>query len=172
VTGNMAIELQQIRYFLSLCEEGTFTRAAERCGVSQPSLSNGIKQLEAELGGPLFERNRKACRLTKLGRSVLPHLVDTDRSVTVAKHVAAELLVGPVVLTSNRQEKSMRKVIYGVSITAAVLLITGAAVELLHASHIRPPAQRLKITDVYALEATIDTKALPRYDIRTQAEPD
>jgi LysR family hydrogen peroxide-inducible transcriptional activator len=103
------MDLQQIRYFLALCEEGTFTRAAERCGVSQPSLSNAIKQLEVELGGPLFERSRKVSRLTDLGRCVLPHLVDAERSVTVAKSMAAELLIGPAALTSNEQEKSIAK---------------------------------------------------------------
>jgi hypothetical protein len=166
------MELQQIRYFLAVCDAKNFTRAAERCGVSQPSLSNGIRQLEAELGGPLLERSRKASRLTELGRCVLPHLVDADRSVTVAKHAAANLLVGPAVVISNKQEKSVRKIIYGAGIAAAVLLTTGATIERLHATHSRPPEQALRITDVYALEATIDTKALPRYDIRMQAEPD
>jgi DNA-binding MarR family transcriptional regulator len=56
------MEMQQIRYFLALCEAGNFSRAAARCGISQPSLSNAIKQLEAELGGPLFERNHKTSR--------------------------------------------------------------------------------------------------------------
>jgi LysR family transcriptional regulator, hydrogen peroxide-inducible genes activator len=43
--------MQQIHYFLALCEELNFTCAARRCGVSQPSLSNAISALERELGG-------------------------------------------------------------------------------------------------------------------------
>jgi len=50
------MEMQQIRYFLVLCEERSFTRAAKRCGISQPSLTNAIIGLERELGGVLFQR--------------------------------------------------------------------------------------------------------------------
>ena len=61
------MELAQIRYFV-MCDERNFSRAARRCGVSQPSLSNGIKKLERELGGKLFERSGMS--LTALGKSV------------------------------------------------------------------------------------------------------
>jgi len=50
------MQMQQIRYFLALCEERSFTRAAKRCGVSQPSLTNAIIRLEQKLGGALFRR--------------------------------------------------------------------------------------------------------------------
>ena len=52
------MEMHQVRYFLSLCAELNFTRAAERCNVAQPSLTRAIKQLEEELGGALFHRER------------------------------------------------------------------------------------------------------------------
>jgi DNA-binding transcriptional LysR family regulator len=52
------MEMHQVRYFLALCEELNFTRAAERCHVTQPSLTRAIKQLEEELGGTLFHRER------------------------------------------------------------------------------------------------------------------
>lgn len=64
------MELAHIRYFVSLCDERSFTRAARRCGISQPSLSNAIKTLERELGGKLFERSGMS--LTSLGKSVYP----------------------------------------------------------------------------------------------------
>src|SRR5262245_41413211 len=48
------MQMHQIRYFLALCEELNFTRAARRSGVSQPSLTNAIGALERELGGVLF----------------------------------------------------------------------------------------------------------------------
>jgi Bacterial regulatory helix-turn-helix protein, lysR family len=51
--ADIAMELHQIRYFLALCEELNFTRAAERCDVAQSSLTRAIKTLERELGGPL-----------------------------------------------------------------------------------------------------------------------
>ena len=63
--------LQQLRYFLAMCDERSFTRAACRCGVSQPSLSNAIRALEPEFGGPLFIRKPPG-RLTKLGKTIQP----------------------------------------------------------------------------------------------------
>ena len=80
------MEVSQIRYFLALCNEHNFTRAARRCGVSQPSLSNGIKALERELG-PLFERLPMA--LTPLGRRVRPHLENAILSIECVRKTAA-----------------------------------------------------------------------------------
>lgn len=61
------MEMAQIRYFVALCEERSFTRAARRCGVAQPSLTRAIKHLEAELGGILFHRKPSGVELTALG---------------------------------------------------------------------------------------------------------
>lgn len=65
------MELRDIRYFLVLCEELHFTRAADRCGVSQPCISAAIRKIEAELGGVLFHR-RPQPQLSELGRTVRP----------------------------------------------------------------------------------------------------
>lgn len=80
------MEISQIRYFVALCKALSFTRAARQCGVSQPSLSNGIKALERELGGPLFERSPIA--LTPLGQRVRPHLENTVSSIERAHKTA------------------------------------------------------------------------------------
>jgi LysR family transcriptional regulator, hydrogen peroxide-inducible genes activator len=67
------MQMRQICYFLALCEERNFTRAARRCGVSQPSLTNAIIALERKLGGVLFQR-KPAIALTVLGHAVHPYL--------------------------------------------------------------------------------------------------
>ena len=67
------MEMHQVRYFLALSETLNFTRAAERCNVAQPSLTVAIRKLEAELGGPLFRRERNRSHLTDLGRLMKPH---------------------------------------------------------------------------------------------------
>ena len=50
----MPVKMHQVSYFLALCEEQNFTRAAKRCGVAQPSLTRAIQQLEQEFGNRLF----------------------------------------------------------------------------------------------------------------------
>ena len=76
------MQMHQIRYFLALCEERSFTRAAKRRGISQPSLTNAIIALEQELGGALFQR-KPLVSLTVLGDAVHPYL---DRIAQNAHH--------------------------------------------------------------------------------------
>jgi DNA-binding transcriptional LysR family regulator len=66
------MKLRQLHYFLTVVDEGSFTRAAERLFVAQPSLSQMIKSLETEMGGLLLERLPKGVRLTAAGRAFLP----------------------------------------------------------------------------------------------------
>jgi DNA-binding transcriptional LysR family regulator len=82
------MNLQQVRYFLALCEEQHFSRAARRCGVSQPSLTNAIRALEDELGGRLFHRKPRI-RTTPLGRLLRPHFKSVVQAVDRARKVAA-----------------------------------------------------------------------------------
>ncbi|MBM3540528.1 MAG: LysR family transcriptional regulator, partial [Alphaproteobacteria bacterium] len=60
--------MHQVRYFLAVCETLNFRKAAESCHVAQPSLTRAIKNLEDELGGPLFRRERQNTHLTDLGQ--------------------------------------------------------------------------------------------------------
>lgn len=78
------MELYQIRYFLALCETMNFARAAERCNVSQPSLTRAVQKLEYELGGLLVVRDRHLTHLTELGTLVRPMLNEVlSRSLRV-----------------------------------------------------------------------------------------
>ena len=64
--------LRQLEYLIAVIEEDHFGRAAEKCYVKQPSLSNGIKQLESELGITLFKRGRgqRLYGITEEGKKV------------------------------------------------------------------------------------------------------
>jgi DNA-binding transcriptional LysR family regulator len=84
------MEMHQVRYFLAVAEELNFTRASERCHVTQPSLSRAIKLLEEELGGPLFHRERDSIRLTGLGQMVRPHLQSVYDHSSLAKRLSRE----------------------------------------------------------------------------------
>lgn len=63
--------LTELRYIVTLAQEQHFGRAAERCHVSQPTLSVGVKKLEDELGVLIFERSKSAVRLTPVGESIV-----------------------------------------------------------------------------------------------------
>ncbi|MEU8900003.1 LysR family transcriptional regulator [Nocardia sp. NPDC048505] len=67
------MEMRQLRYFVTVVEEGGFTRAAARLHLAQPGLSAQIRQLERELGQPLLERGARSVTLTPIGAAVLPH---------------------------------------------------------------------------------------------------
>jgi DNA-binding transcriptional LysR family regulator len=84
------MELQQVRYFLAVADELNFTRAAERCNVTQPSLTRAIKLLEDELGGPLIRRERANTHLTELGRIVHAHLEQLYAEAQETKRAAKE----------------------------------------------------------------------------------
>ena len=64
------MELHQLRYFVAVADLGNFTRAAEKCLVAQPSLSQQIIKLERELRQPLFERLGRSVRLTEAWRTL------------------------------------------------------------------------------------------------------
>ena len=83
------MEMYQVRYFLSVARTLNFTRAAGECDVAQPSLSRAIKQLEAELGGELFRRERPQAILTELGQRMLPILTRCNESASNATALAA-----------------------------------------------------------------------------------
>jgi LysR family transcriptional regulator, hydrogen peroxide-inducible genes activator len=79
------MEMHQIRYFLAVCDHGSFTRAAQFSYISQPSLTQAIKKLEDELGGDLFTRERSGCLLTSLGRMVEPNFRKIHQETVTTK---------------------------------------------------------------------------------------
>jgi DNA-binding transcriptional LysR family regulator len=85
------MEMNQIRYFLALCEERNFTRAARRCGASQPSLTDAIMRLEQNLGGALFQR-KPAVELTTLGHAIHPYAKRIAETADLARDTAQALM--------------------------------------------------------------------------------
>lgn len=67
------MEVHQLRYVCAVAETGSFSRAAERCQIAQPSLSQQVLKLEKDLGTKLFDRLGRSIRITEAGRAFLPH---------------------------------------------------------------------------------------------------
>lgn len=84
----LPVTLRQLQYAVAIAETQSFSRAAERCAVSQPSLSAQIAELESCLGVRLFERGRRGVLLTAAGRDLLARakrvLLDVDDLVQAA----------------------------------------------------------------------------------------
>jgi DNA-binding transcriptional LysR family regulator len=83
---------RRIAYWLAVVEEGSFTRAALRMHVSQPSLSQQVRALEKEVGGELLERLPRSVRLTAAGKAFLPHAQTAVRAAERAHQAARSAL--------------------------------------------------------------------------------
>ncbi len=112
------MEVHQLRYVVAVARTGNFSRAAEHCHVSQPSLSQQIQKLENELGERLFDRLKREAKLTPSGEAFLRRAVRILDELEAARREAAEtneLLRGAVAL--------------GVLPTIAPYLLPGALAE-------------------------------------------
>lgn len=85
------MELYQLAYFLEIARQKNFTRAAERLRIAQPALSQQMKNLESELGAPLFVRGRRETRLTPAGEALLPRAEGLLAQAEAARHAVAEV---------------------------------------------------------------------------------
>ena len=93
------MNLQDLQYLLALAKHKHFSRAAEACNVSQPTLSNQIRRLEKSLGVTLLERTNKRVTLTHVGNEILEHAraaLDRAREIEAIAMAARDPLVGPL----------------------------------------------------------------------------
>ena len=90
------MDFNQVRYFLALADTLNFTRAAEKCYVSQPALTQAIKRLETELGGELIRRDGRDTELTELGKSLRSHFEQIDRTRHLLRTTAKAVVSGEV----------------------------------------------------------------------------
>ena len=75
IVFGLVMETQHVRCFLAICDELSFTHAAQKCGIKQPSLSEAIKRVEQAIGGDLFVRSSPV-RLTGLALQLRPICID------------------------------------------------------------------------------------------------
>jgi DNA-binding transcriptional LysR family regulator len=87
----MVMELRHLRYFVTVVEESSFTKAAARLGIAQPGISAQIRQLERELGEELLDRSGRSLRLTQAGEAVLPFALEALAAADGARQVVDEI---------------------------------------------------------------------------------
>jgi LysR family transcriptional regulator, hydrogen peroxide-inducible genes activator len=85
------MELRQIKYFLAVCEERNFSRAARRCRVARPSLTEAITKLESELGHALFHRGHRNrhTEISEVGLSLKPCFIAVVKAIEEVHELAA-----------------------------------------------------------------------------------
>lgn len=172
------MELRHIRYFLAVAEERNFTRAAARLGIGQPPLSLQIKDLEAEIGTPLFRRVPHGAELTEAGHaflaSVAPLVERADQAIRAARRAGGgetgRLTVGftgtaainPIVPSCIRAFRHRYPdVELGLEETNSIALITAIAEKRLDVAIIRPAVQERDDVQVVILSSEPLVAALP-----------
>jgi LysR family cyn operon transcriptional activator len=86
------MELRQLKYFIKAAELQNFTNAADALYITQSTLSQQIRQLEDELGLPLFDRIAKRVRLTEAGNAFLPYAKKTMQDAEDGKVMLRDLM--------------------------------------------------------------------------------
>lgn len=157
----MRVKTHQIDYFIALCDEQSFTRAARRCGVTQPSLTRAIKELESELGGELFERNRANVSLTGLGHHLKPDFVRIDRALSEVARKAAGLKTQPEVKISSKTRETYMRVVAATVLVIAIMAM-GLALRPSPSAIAAMTDQPSNQVDPYALQSTTAMKGLPQ----------
>ena len=159
------MELHQIRYFSALAASLNFTRAAEACGVAQPSLTRAIRKLELELGGPLFRREGRHTHLTELGRMVRPRL---EQALSLADAARAEALDFAETAHATLRVGIMCT-IAPASVMSLIAFVTREAPELKLVLREAPGGRLLE--DLEAGEIDVALVALPDYGAALNSAP-
>jgi molybdenum-dependent DNA-binding transcriptional regulator ModE len=155
------MQMNQVHYFLALCEERNFTRAAKRCGVSQPSLTNAIKRLEQTLGGPLFHRDRTNTELTELGRVVRPYLKQINQSAYEAKHKAAKALPTTTITHQSKTTERFMRTHHFIAVIVVLVIGFGAKQFLFPPKQAEADIGTIPTMNVLQMHSDIDMKNLP-----------
>ena len=93
------MNLRDLKYIIAVAETRHFGKAAERCFVSQPTLSGQIKKLEDELGVAIFERTSRSVEITPVGAAILDHAYQLLEQADVIEQLAQahqDPLAGPL----------------------------------------------------------------------------
>jgi len=155
------MDLKQLRYFHTIVEEGSFSAAARRCGVAQPSLSQQVQNLESELGEVLLKRSPRGATPTEAGELLFERagrvlaegeaLLDTfrDRGAALGGKVnfgviptVAPSLLGEVLSTFREEDRNVEVNVREVQTSDLVRMVVDEEVEFAVVSDIEPAVRK------------------------------
>lgn len=159
------MKIRKVSYFLALCEERSFTRAAKRCGVAQPSLTRAIQLLEQEIGGQLFERSNSSVCLTKLGMLVRPDFLTISQAAQNIEHTVSNFSASNMTNSNYRaMERYMRA--FAIALVTISIFAVGLTFHpTVPATAVGPDHMSTQV-DPYGLQSSIDGHSLPTQKIQ------
>ncbi|MEU7838861.1 LysR substrate-binding domain-containing protein [Nonomuraea sp. NPDC049129] len=164
------MEIRLLRAFIETARVGAFGRAAQVLAVTQPALTKQIQALEAEIGGPLFDRGRHGATLTPLGQMFLPDAQDLVRRADILARRARQTALGESGLLSvgfgmstidlaPRAVAAFRRRYPHVEITLDDMS-TATQLDLIRAGRLHVGFVRLPVDDLGAIALRTDTLAV------------
>jgi DNA-binding transcriptional LysR family regulator len=131
VEGNGPMRIEQLEYFAAVTQHGSLRRAGEQLHISQPALSESLRNLERELGVTLLDRQRSGARISRDGRNLLPHVMEILEA-------ADRLRAG-----ADDQHLSSRLVRVG-TVNAGTVPLLAPAIQDVHDAH---PASQIEVVN-------------------------
>jgi len=180
------MDFNQIRYFLALANTLNFTRAAEECAVSQPALTQAIRRLESELGGPLVNRDGVRTSLTDLGKTLFSKFQQIDDTRQLVKTTAQAVVsgsqatlnigimctIGPTVISGFfhaflGHHRDIKLVLHDVLPANIPQLLASGAVDAVFCSRSGAVQQRIRYTSLYTEAMVVAFKEGHQFSERT-----
>ncbi|WP_040831017.1 LysR family transcriptional regulator [Nocardia jiangxiensis] len=163
----MSIDFTRLKYFLAVAEELHFKRAADRLHITPPPLSKQIKLLEREVGGPLFERDYHAVRLTALGtalvtpaRRILDLVAEFEATANSITDRVEPLRVGATAYAPSDLLYAFEDAVCQLT-TPAEFSIPGSAAEV--AAHLVAGHLDLGLIHLPCTDSRVDYRVITRY---------
>jgi DNA-binding transcriptional LysR family regulator len=151
----MLFDLRRVRAFLTVAEELSFTRAAERLGIAQQQLSQSVARLEADVGGQLFTRSTRKVALTEAGASLYADLLD---------------LLSRIEQAENKALRAARGETGRIAIGAGSYAIDSVLPEILNRFHAQYPGVGISLYEHHTAEQ-IDALRRGEIDVSFAIEP-
>ncbi|MCI1746875.1 MAG: LysR family transcriptional regulator [Acidipropionibacterium sp.] len=173
------MDVRVLGYFLAVSEEGSFSAAAARCVVAQPSLGRQIAGLERELGERLFVRSRDGVALTEAGETLVPYARAALSAISHAHDAFAErsglltgtLRIGVVAGVANTGIPACAAALHRTHLGVRITMVEGASRRLIEAVRTRELDLAVAVSEVRPLPEELDDVTVMMDEVVAVAAP-